>query len=63
MAEAPGDWKVTITLDRKAIVEEITELVHMLARQRVAVIVSASSQDEALEMAKARLQAGFGTPM
>ncbi len=43
MAEAPGDWKVAITLDRKLLIRDIDAMVHILARQRMSVLVSASS--------------------
>ena len=62
MAEAPSDWKVQVTLDRKALVDDIAKLVRMLARQRVAVIVSASSREEALEEARGRLLLHVGVP-
>jgi hypothetical protein len=55
MAEAPSDWKVQVVLDKKAIVEDITKLAQILARQRLAVIVSASSREEAEEKAKNHL--------
>jgi hypothetical protein len=60
MAEAPSDWKVQVTLDRKAIVEDITKLVKMLAQQRWAVIVSASSSKEAIEKASLHLMVHSG---
>lgn len=56
MAEAPTDWKVQVILDRKAIVEDITRLAQILARQRVAVIVSASNSEEAIDKARAHLE-------
>jgi hypothetical protein len=56
MAEAPSDWKVQVTLDRKAIVEDIDRLVRMLARQRVAVTVSAWNDEEAIAKARAHLE-------
>ena len=56
MTEAPSDWKVQVVLDRKAIVEEITKLVQILARQRVAVVVSASDSERAIEKASAHLE-------
>jgi len=61
MAERPTDWKVQVTLDRKALAEDIIRLTRILARQRVAVIVSASSREEAEEKAKDHLllQAGI----
>ncbi len=61
MAEAPGDWKVMITLDRKLLVRDIDAMVHILARQRMSVIVSASSGEEAEEKAGAVLQRGWRT--
>ena len=60
MTEKPTDWKVKVTLDREALVEDIDKLVHILARQRVAVIVSASSEEEALERGKEHLQRHSG---
>ena len=55
MAEAPSDWKVQVVLDRKAIVEDITKLAQILARQRVTVIVSASDSEDAIDRAKTHL--------
>jgi len=47
MAEEPTDWRIQVILDRKALVEDIDKLLHILARQRVIVIISASSREEA----------------
>jgi len=55
MAEELTDWKVQVVLDRKALVEDITKLAQILARQRVAVIVSASSRELAEEKARVYL--------
>ncbi len=59
MAEAPGDWKVRVTLDRKLLVRDIDTRVHLLSRQRMYLIVSASSQGEAEEQAMAVLRLGI----
>ena len=56
MTEKPTDWRVKVTLDREALAEDIDKLVRILARQRVAVIVSASSREEALEKGREHLQ-------
>jgi len=63
MVEEPSDWRVDVTLDRGALAKDINTLVHILARQRVFCLVSASSQEEALEKAKAQLQRSLKTPM
>ncbi len=63
MAEEPTDWMVQVTLDRRALAKDIDTLVHILARQRVAVLVSASSREEAEEKAKAQLQRSLKTPL
>jgi hypothetical protein len=63
MAEEPTDWSVQVTLDRKALVEEITKLVQILALQRKAVIVFASSGEEASVKAKEHLQRYPGIPL
>lgn len=62
MAEGPTDWTVQVTLNRKALVEDITRLTMILARQRVAVIVSASSREEAEEKAKEHLMRHVEVP-
>lgn len=60
MAEELSDWKVQVTLDRKALVDDIDNLVKMLARQRVAVIVSASDSEDAINKARAHLELHAG---
>ena len=55
MAEESTDWKIQVVLDRKAIVEDITKLAQILARQRVIITVSASSREEALKKAEEHL--------
>ena len=62
MAEAPTDWKIMVTLDRKALVEDIDKLVHILARQRPCCIVSAVNEAEALKKAEERLKQHYGIP-
>ena len=62
MAEEPTDWKVQVTLDRKALVEDITKLAQILARQRVAVTVSAVNEADALKKAEEHLQRISGIP-
>ena len=62
MAEGPTDWKVQVTLDRKALVEDITKLVQILARERIYYTVAASSRSEAMEKAKACVQRIGGVP-
>ena len=62
MAEEPTDWKVQVTLDRVALAKDITTLVRILEQQRVTVIVSASSREEAEEKAKAHLQRSLKAP-
>ena len=63
MAEEPTDWMVQVTLDRRALAKDITRLTMILARQRVAVLVSASSREEAEEKAKTQLQRSLKTPL
>ena len=60
MAEEPTDWKVQVVLDRRAIVEDITKLAQILARERIYYTVAASSRDEAIEKAKVCLQRHVG---
>jgi len=60
--EKPTDWKIQVTLDRKALLEDITRLTRILARQRVAVTVSASSREEAEEKAKEHLMQHIEVP-
>jgi len=49
MAEALSDWKVQVTLNKTAIVLEITKLAELLARERIYYTVAASSRDNAME--------------
>ena len=63
MAEAPGDWKVQVTLDRKDLVETINRAARSLARQKIYYIVSASTEAEALEKAKAVLERDLKIPV
>ena len=51
MAEALSDWKVHITLDRKAIAKDIAKLADLLAREKIYYTVAASSRDGAMEKA------------
>ena len=62
MAEEPTDWKVQVVLDRRAIVEDITKLAQILARERIYYTVAASSREEAIEKAKVCLQRHVGVP-
>ena len=62
MTEKPTDWKVAVDLDRRALVEDIDKLVRILARQRVAVTVSAVSEAEALKKAEEHLRLYSGIP-
>jgi len=62
MAEEPTDWKVQVVLDRRALVEDITKLAQILARERIYYTVAASSRDEAIEKAKVYLQRHVGVP-
>lgn len=55
MVEASSDYRVTVTLDRGLLVLDIERLVKILARQRMAIIVSASSMKEAEERAREHL--------
>ena len=63
MAEAPSDWKIEITLNRKALTEDIIRLTRILARQRIPIIVSASSLGEAEEKAREHLIRHGGLPL
>ena len=56
------DWKVQVILDRDALVEDISQLAKILARQRVAVIVSASSGEDAKVAARKHLQKYMAIP-
>lgn len=60
MMSEKTDWKVRAVLDRAALVEEIARLARILARQRVAVIVSAESEEEAVFEARVHLQRHAG---
>lgn len=62
MTEKPTDWKVEAKLDKKALVEDITKLAQILARQRAIVIVSAMNEADALKKAEERLQRYIGIP-
>jgi hypothetical protein len=62
VAEEPTDWEVQVVLDRRAIVEDITKLAQILARERIYYTVSASSREEAIEKAKVHLQRFVGVP-
>ncbi len=62
MAEAPGDWKIWVIIDRKLLTKDINTLVHILARQRMAILVSASSEAEAIVKARELLQRSLKTP-
>jgi hypothetical protein len=53
MAEALSDWKVQVTLDRKAIRKDIAKLEQILARERIYYTVAARSRDEAMGKTKA----------
>lgn len=50
------DYKVTVTIDRKRVVEDITKLAQILARKDIVIIVSASTKEEAIQQAKTLLQ-------
>jgi len=56
------DWKVQAILDRDALVEDIAKLAKILARQRVAVIVSASSREDAEMAARKHIQQYMAIP-
>ena len=56
------DWKVQVILDRDTLVADIAKLAKILARQRVAVIVSASDREDAMERAKQYLRMYIGIP-
>ena len=60
MTEEPTDWVVQVILDRGAIVDDITKLVHVLGRQRISYTVSASSGEEAIAKAAERLKRHTG---
>ena len=62
MAEAPGDWKVCVIVDRKLLARDINTLTRILTRERMAVLVSASSSEEAEEKARELLQRSLKTP-
>ena len=48
MSEELSDWKVQIVLDRKALVDDITKLVQILARGPIYYTVAASSREAAI---------------
>ena len=56
------DWKVQVILDRDTLVADIAKLAKILARQRVAVMVSASNREDAEERAKQYLRLYIGIP-
>lgn len=60
MSEVKTDYKVTVTLDRKRIVEDITKLAQLLTKKNIPVIVSASNKEEATYKAMLRLQQNMG---
>jgi hypothetical protein len=62
VAEELTDWKVQVVLDRRAIVEDITKLAQILARERIYYTVAASSRGEAIDKAKVYLQRHVGVP-
>lgn len=55
MTEKSTDYKVMVALDRKALANDIAKLAHILAQQRISVIVFASSMKEAEEKAREHL--------
>jgi len=56
------DWKVTVILDRQALVEDIAKLAKILAQQRVSVLVSASSGEDAEVAARKHIQQYMAIP-
>ena len=62
MAEEPTDWEVQVVLDRRAIVEDITKLAQILARERIYYTVAASSREEAMEKTRMFLMRFVGVP-
>lgn len=50
-----SDWKVTAILNRDALEKDIHRLISVMKRQRVWLIVSAESEEEALREAERRL--------
>lgn len=62
MTEEKTDWKIQVTLDRDAVVEDIVRLVKILKRQQVYCVVSASTREEAVEKAKVHMWQYGGIP-
>lgn len=60
MAEELSDWKVHVILDRKTLVDDITRLAQVLAREKTYYTVSASSREEALQKTEEYLQRYLG---
>lgn len=54
--EESVDYKVTVTLNREALVEDITKLAQILARRRTFCVVSAVNEAEALKKAEEHLK-------
>jgi len=62
VATEKTDYKVTVILDRQALVEDIAKLAKILARQRVFVLVSASSGEDAEVVARKHIQQYMAIP-
>jgi hypothetical protein len=62
VTEALSDWKVHVTLNKKAIVNDITMLAQVLARERIFYLVAASSRLDAMEKAKRSFVFVTGAP-
>jgi hypothetical protein len=62
VTEVPSDWKVQVTLDRKAIRKDITKLEKILARERIYYTVAARSRDEAIGKAGACVRRYLDVP-
>ena len=62
MAEELTDWKVQVTLDRRAIIDDIDKLVRVLARERIYYTIAASSRLEAMEKTRGLFLLHTGVP-
>lgn len=62
MNENKTDYRVTVTLNRKLIIEDITTLAQISSIKKISVIVSAANKEEAINEAKQHIQKTRGIP-